>query len=108
MRQRAKRLVREAREQEPELSFNAAVQADRPAGGVEPGHVAGLVQAGRHRRRSAGRGPRRRRGEELKALRRENAELQRANEILLTASAFFARGARPPFPLIVDFIDEHK
>jgi transposase len=29
--------------------------------------------------------------EELKALRRENAELRRANEILKTASAFFAQ-----------------
>jgi transposase-like protein len=28
--------------------------------------------------------------EELKRLRRENAELRRANEILKTASAFFA------------------
>ncbi|MGC0367143.1 transposase [Rhodococcus sp. 27YEA15] len=30
------------------------------------------------------------RDEELKALRRENSELRRANEILKTASAFFA------------------
>ena len=29
--------------------------------------------------------------EELRALRRENAELRRANEILKTASAFFAQ-----------------
>jgi transposase-like protein len=29
--------------------------------------------------------------EELKSLRRENAELRRANEILKTASAFFAQ-----------------
>jgi transposase len=36
--------------------------------------------------------------EELKALRRENAELRRANEILKSASAFFARelDPRPP------------
>jgi transposase len=35
---------------------------------------------------------------ELKALRRENAELRRANEILKSASAFFARelDPRPP------------
>jgi transposase len=36
--------------------------------------------------------------EELKALRKENAELRRANEILKSASAFFARelDPRPP------------
>jgi transposase len=36
--------------------------------------------------------------EELKRLRRENAELRRANEILKAASAFFARelDPRPP------------
>jgi transposase len=36
--------------------------------------------------------------EELKALRRENAELRRANDILKAASAFFARelDPRPP------------
>ena len=36
--------------------------------------------------------------EELKRLRRENAELRRANEILKSASAFFARelDPRPP------------
>ena len=40
-------------EQDPELSLNAAVQRIGPRVGVNPGHVAGLVQAGRHRRRSA-------------------------------------------------------
>jgi len=34
--------------------------------------------------------------EELKALRRENAELRRANEILKSASAFFARELDQP------------
>nr|WP_236828884.1 MULTISPECIES: IS3 family transposase [unclassified Blastococcus] len=41
-------------------------------------------------------------------LERENRELRRANEILKTASAFFAGGARPPTEVVVEFIDEHK
>lgn len=36
--------------------------------------------------------------EELKALRRENAELRRANEILKAASAYFARELDHPRP----------
>ena len=35
---------------------------------------------------------------ELRRLRRENAELRRANEILKAASAFFARELDPRFP----------
>jgi transposase len=34
--------------------------------------------------------------EELRRLRRENAELKRANEILKAASAFFASELDPP------------
>lgn len=43
-------------------------------------------------------GPSSEESEELKRLRRENAELRRANEILKAASAFFARelDPRPP------------
>ena len=44
---------------------------------------------------------------ELKRLRRENAELRRANEILQSASAFFA-AARPATATLVTYIDEHK
>jgi transposase len=36
--------------------------------------------------------------EEMKRLRRENAELRRANEILKAASAFFARELDPRLP----------
>ena len=36
--------------------------------------------------------------EELAALRRENRELRRANEILKAASAFFAKELDPPRP----------
>ncbi|MFE5835212.1 IS3 family transposase [Streptomyces sp. NPDC056508] len=45
---------------------------------------------------------------ELKRLKKENAELKRANEIL-KAAAFFLRGrARPAIYALVTFIDEHK
>ncbi|WNZ10293.1 IS3 family transposase [Streptomyces sp. 11x1] len=45
---------------------------------------------------------------ELKRLRKENAELKRANDIL-KAAAFFLRGrARPATHTLVAFIDEHK
>lgn len=43
----------------------------------------------------------------LGELEREVRELRRANAILLSASTFFA-AARPPLPLIVDYIEEHK
>ncbi|HEY8978148.1 MAG TPA: IS3 family transposase [Streptomyces sp.] len=45
---------------------------------------------------------------QLKALKKENAELKRANEIL-KAAAFFLRGrARPATRALVAFIDEHR
>ncbi|MGW7303939.1 MULTISPECIES: IS3 family transposase [unclassified Streptomyces] len=44
--------------------------------------------------------------EELKQLRRENAELRRANEILKAASAFFGGGTRPS-PDEADQVIEH-
>jgi len=41
---------------------------------------------------------------------RENRELQRANEILRKAAAFFAQrgGARPPREVMVAFVDAHR
>jgi transposase len=42
--------------------------------------------------------------EQIKALKKANAELRRANEILKAASAS-SRQARPPQPLIMRFID---
>ena len=44
---------------------------------------------------------------EIKRLKRENAELRRANEILKAASAFFAAELDRPRSLIVEFIREH-
>ena len=45
---------------------------------------------------------------EIKRLKRENAELRRANEILKAASAFFAAELDRPQQSLVRFIDEHK
>ncbi|MGL5850616.1 MAG: IS3 family transposase [Phycicoccus sp.] len=44
---------------------------------------------------------------EIKRLRRENAELRRANSILKAASKFLCGRARPAFSVIVDFVREH-
>ncbi|WP_092163846.1 IS3 family transposase [Bosea sp. CRIB-10] len=45
----------------------------------------------------------------LKALERENRELRQANEILRKASAYFCPGgARPPTPVMIGFIDDHR
>lgn len=89
MRERAKRMVRQARQEEPGLSVNAACKRIGPQLGILPDTLRGWcrqadiddgVKPGVTSVES----------EELKRLRRENAELRRANEILKTASAFFA------------------
>ena len=46
--------------------------------------------------------------EEVKGLKRENAQLRRANEILKTASAFFRSAARPFGPMRIAYIDEYR
>ena len=89
MRQRAKRLVREAREQEPGLSVNEACKRIGAQLGIVPDTLRGWckqadVDDGLRPGTTTGE------HEELKRLRRENAELRRANEILKAASAFFA------------------
>src|SRR4051812_39123148 len=90
LRERAQRLVVEAREQEPGLSLNAAVVRIGPRVGVNPdtlrgwckqaaidaGHVPGTTTAD---------------AAKIKQLEREVKELKRANEILLAAPSFFAR-----------------
>ena len=89
MRQRAKRLVREAREQEPGLSVNEACKRIGAQLGIVPDTLRGWckqadVDDGLRPGTTTAE------SDELKRLRRENAELRRANEILKTASAFFA------------------
>jgi transposase len=90
LRERAQRLVAEAREQEPGLSLNAAVKRIGPRVGINPDTLRGWckqadIDAGRAPGTTTSDAAR------LKELERENRELKRANEILLAASSFFAR-----------------
>ena len=51
LRDRAQRLVREAREEDPDLSLNQAVIRVGGRVGVNADTLRGVVQAGRYRRR---------------------------------------------------------
>src|SRR5215207_5280453 len=84
------------------------VQADRPAAGNPAGHVARLVQAGRHRRRPGPGGEHRgvRGAQTTAAGERRAAAGQRDPQDRV--GVFRCGGARPPYPLIVDYIDQHK
>ncbi|WP_449528529.1 IS3 family transposase [Galactobacter valiniphilus] len=105
MREKALRMLDEAVPSHPNLM--TAVR-----------HVAGLLGMSPetlrvwHRRREVDAG--RRPGvpsdvsEETSRLKRENAELRKANEILRAASVFFAKGARPPLDEMIRFIDMHR
>ncbi len=89
MRERAQRMVAEAREQDPRLSINAAVKRIGPQLGVQPDTLRGWckradIDAGRTPGTTTTEAAR------ITELERENRELRRANEILKTASAFFA------------------
>ena len=89
LRERAQRLVAEAREQDPGLSLNAAVKRIGPRVGVQPDTLRGWckqadIDAGRAPGTTSVDAAR------LKELEREVRELKRANEILLAASSFFA------------------
>jgi transposase len=97
LRERAMRLVAEAREQEPDLSMNAAVKRIAPRVGIVPDTLRGWckqadIDAGRRPGTTTTDAVR------LKELERENRELKRANEILLAASSFFARELDPRLP----------
>ncbi len=97
LRERAVRLVAEAREQEPELSLNQAVVRIGPRVGVNKDTLRGWckqseIDGGRRSGTTSSEAA------ELKALRQEVKELKRANEILLAASSFFARELDPRLP----------
>ena len=97
LRERAVRLVTEARVEEPELSVTAAVNRIGTKVGVNPDTLRGWVKqsdidAGRRSGTTTEDGKR------IKELERENRELKRANEILLAASSFFARELDPRLP----------
>jgi transposase len=97
LRERAIRLVAEAREQEPGLSLTAAVGRIGPRVGINVDTLRGWckqadVDAGRAPGITTGDATR------IRDLEREVRELKRANEILLAASSFFARELDPRLP----------
>ena len=97
LRERAIRLVTEARAEDPRLSLHAAVVRIAPRVGVVPDTLRGwckqvLVDTGHAPGTTTADATR------IKDLERENRELKRANEILLAASSFFARELDPRLP----------
>jgi transposase len=97
LRERAIRLVREARAEDPKLSLNAAARRIAPRVGVVPDTLRGWCQQAAV---DAGQAPGTTTVDatRIKDLERENRELKRANEILLAASSFFARELDPRLP----------
>jgi len=97
LKARAVRLVVEAKEQEPELSWHKAC--------VRIGHRVGVNHDTlrfwvKQNRVDAGQIPGTTTSDaaKIKDLEREVTELKRANEILLAASSFFARELDPQLP----------
>jgi transposase-like protein len=91
------RLVAEAREQEPDLSLNAAVLRIGPRVGVNADTLRGwckqaAIDVGRASGTTSSD------AQTIKQLQAEVRELKRANEILLAASSFFARELDPRLP----------
>lgn len=97
LRERAIRLVAEAREDDPELSLNAAVVRIGTLVGINKDTLRGWckqseIDTGRRPGTTTADGAR------IRELEREVRELKRANEILLAASSFFARELDPRHP----------
>ena len=97
LRDRAMRLVVEARREDPELSLNAAVVRIGQRVGVNADTLRGWC---RQAEIDAGQRPGTTTSDavRIKALEAEVRELKRANEILLAASSFFARELDPRLP----------
>jgi len=97
VRERAIRLVLEAREQEPGLSLQAAAKRIGQRVGINADTLRGWckqaeIDAGRRLGTTTDDRAK------IRDLERENRELKRANEILLAASSFFARELDPRLP----------
>ncbi len=97
LRERAMRLVQEARREDPGLSLTAAVVRIGQRVGVKPDTLRGwcrqaAIDAGQRPGITTSEAAR------IKALEAEVRELKRANEILLAASSFFARELDPRLP----------
>ena len=97
LRERAVRLVVEARAEDPELSLQQAVLRIGPRVGVDPDTLRGWVSRIRSTPAS-GRASTSAEAARIRELEREVNELKRANEILLAASSFFARELDPRLP----------
>ncbi len=97
LRERAQRLVAEAMSEDPQLSLNAAVKRIAPRVGVVPDTLRGWV---RQAQVDTGVRPGTTTGDaaSIRELRAKVRELERANEILLAASSFFARELDPRLP----------
>lgn len=97
LRERAVRLVLEARAQEPDLSLNAAVVRVGPRVGINKDTLRGWCKQAEI---DSGRRPGVTSSEAatIRQLQQEVRELKRANEILLAASSFFARELDPRLP----------
>jgi transposase len=97
LRERAMRLVAEAREQDPELTLNAAVKRIGTRLGIVPDTLRGWC---RQAEVDTGQRPGTTTSDaaKIRDLEREVKELKRANEILLAASSFFARELDPRLP----------
>ena len=97
LRERAVRLVLEARQQEEGLSLNKVVHRIGPRVGVNPDTLRTWAKQAEI---DVGRRPGTTTSEaaQVKDLEREVRELKRANEILLAASSFFARELDPRLP----------
>ena len=91
------RLVREARDQDPDLTLNGAVVRIGQRTGVNADTLRGWckqadIDAGKRPGTSTDD------AKKIKDLEHEVRELKRANEILLAASSFFARELDPRLP----------
>ena len=101
------RLVTEAMSRGAGAVVERGGDPDRPAGRGQPGHAAGLVQAGRDRRRStAGDDDERRRADQGAGAggpRAEAGQRDPAGGVLVLRA-----GARPATAVVVAFIDDHR
>jgi transposase-like protein len=97
LRERAMRLVQEARKEDPDLSVNQAVIRIGQRVGVNADTLRGWVKQAQI---DAGERPGTTTNESarIKQLEAKVRELKRANEILLAASSFFARELDPRLP----------
>ncbi|MGV2531560.1 UNVERIFIED_CONTAM: transposase [Acinetobacter lwoffii] len=97
LRERAMRLVHEARKEDPELSLNGAMVRIGSRVGVNADTLRGWckqadIDAGRRPGTTTDE------AQKIKQLEAEVRELRRSNEILLAASSFFARELDPRLP----------